>query len=266
MKEERTPAGAENESAERLTLLEQLQEWLEAPMLLLAFLWLALFVVEIVWELSPLLEALGYVIWALFVLHFLLELTLAPAKLLYLKRNWLTAIALFVPALRILRVFRVARLARLAGTAGAVRSARLVRVLSSLNRGMHALRATMSRRGFGYVVILTVIVDGAGAAGMYAFEGEEAFASYASALWWTSMLITTIASDYWPQSVEGRILCLFLSMYGLAVFGYVTATLATFFIGRDAENEGAELAGEKSVAELRNEIAELRKELRSFAR
>lgn len=266
MKEERTPAGAENESAERLTLLEQLQEWLEAPMLLLAFLWLALFVVEIVWELSPLLEALGYVIWALFVLHFLLELTLAPAKLLYLKRNWLTAIALFVPALRILRVFRVARLARLARTAGAVRSARLVRVLSSLNRGMRALRATMSRRGFGYVVILTVIVDGAGAAGMYAFEGEEAFASYASALWWTSMLITTIASDYWPQSAEGRILCLFLSMYGLAVFGYVTATLATFFIGRDAENEGAELAGEKSVAELRNEIAELRRELRSFAR
>jgi voltage-gated potassium channel len=55
-------------------------------------------------------------------------------------------------------------------------------------------------------------------------------------------------------------------MYGLAVFGYVTATLATFFIGRDAENEAAELAGEKSVAALRNEIAELREELRSFGR
>src|SRR5512141_1270025 len=32
------------------------------------------------------------------------------------------------------------------------------------------------------------------------------------------------------------------------IFGYVTATLATFFVGRDAENTEAELAGAKKVA------------------
>jgi len=46
---------------------------------------------------------------------------------------------------------------------------------------------------------------------------------------------------------RGRILCFLLSLYGFAVLGYVTATLATFFIGRDAENEEAELAGAKST-------------------
>jgi hypothetical protein len=33
-----------------------------------------------------------------------------------------------------------------------------------------------------------------------------------------------------------------------AIFGYMTVTLATFFVGRDAENTEAELAGAKKVA------------------
>lgn len=259
--EQRTDEATE-EVAERNALLAQLQEWLEVPMLVLAFIWLALFIVEMIWGMSRLLQILVYFIWALFVLQFLLELLLAPARWTYLRHNWLTAIALVAPALRMLRVVRLARVAR---TAGAVRGARLVRVLSSLNRGMRALRATMSRRGFGYVVLLTLIVDLAGAAGMYAFEAQG-FDSYASALWWTSMLITTIASDYWPQSAEGRLLCLLLSLYGLAVFGYVTATLATFFIGRDADDDASELAGAKSIQALTNEIAALREELRGETR
>ena len=48
----------------------------------------------------------------------------------------------------------------------------------------------------------------------------------------------------------------------LAVFGYVTATLATFFIGRDAENDEAELAGAKQLAAIREELIALREEIR----
>ena len=80
-----------------------------------------------------------------------------------------------------------------------------------------------------------------------------------------AMLLTSIGSEYWPRSAEGRILCLLLSLYGFAVLGYVTATLATFFIGRDAENEEAELAGAKSIDALRAEIAALRAEIRDQA-
>ena len=63
---------------ERDQLLRQLQEWLELPMLVLAILWLALFVVEMVWGLTPLLEVAGYVIWGIFVLEFALGFTVAP--------------------------------------------------------------------------------------------------------------------------------------------------------------------------------------------
>ena len=158
---------------ERRTLLQQLQDWLEVPMLVLAFIWLALLVVEIVWGLNPLLQFAGYIIWAIFILDFGLGLWLAPAKVDYLKENWLSGISLLAPALRIFRIARILRLTRLARIGSMTRGLRLLRVLSSINRGMNALSAAMSRRGFGYVFLLTLIVTFAGAAGMYALENNN---------------------------------------------------------------------------------------------
>jgi voltage-gated potassium channel len=139
----------------------------------------------------------------------------------------------------------------------------LVRVVSSLNRGMKALGASLSRRGFGYVVALTLLVTFAGAAGMYAFENEApgGLHSYGEALWWTAMIMTTMGSEYWPQTAEGRVLCVFLALYAFGVFGYMTAALATFFIGRDAEDDGAELTGAKQLVALRDEMTALREEI-----
>jgi voltage-gated potassium channel len=140
---------------------------------------------------------------------------------------------------------------------------RLIRVVSSLNRSMKALGASLSRRGFGYVAALTVLVTFAGAAGMYVFENESPGGpnSYGEALWWTAMIMTTMGSQYWPQTAEGRVLCVLLALYAFGVFGYVTATLATFFVGRDAESDEAELAGAKQLAALREEMSALREEI-----
>lgn len=50
------------------------------------------------------------------------------------------------------------------------------------------------------------------------------------------------------------------------IFGYVTATLATFFVDRDAENTEAELAGAKEVAVLREELIAMRNDIRALSR
>ena len=249
--------------AERESLLEQIEDWLETPMLILGFVWLALLIYEFIWNLSPALEVFGTLIWIIFILDFALKFTLAPLKIEYLKSNWLTAISLIVPALRVFRIFRVFRLLR---AARAVRGLRLVRFVTSLNRGMKSLGASFGRRGFGYVVVLSVIVVFAGAAGMLAFENEvpEGIHSYGEALWWTAMLLTSIGSDYFPKTVEGRILCFILALYGFAVFGYVTATLATFFVGRDAENKDSEIVGAEDIRKLSDEIALLRREIKEL--
>jgi voltage-gated potassium channel len=154
---------------ERRSLVAQLENWLETPMLILGFVWLALLIYEFIWNLSPALEWLGTAIRIIFILDFALKFLLTPDKTDYVKANWLTALSLLVPALRVFRIFRIFRVLR---TARAVRGVRLFRVLKSLNRGMKALGASFGRRGFGYVVALSVIVVFAGAARMLAFENE----------------------------------------------------------------------------------------------
>lgn len=252
---------------ERIEILQQLEDWLETPMLVLSFAWLVLFVIELIWGLSPLLEAIGTVIWLIFVLDFILEFTLAPRKLAYLKRNWLAVIALPLPALRL---FKFVRVLRVLNTARAARGIKLLRVITRTNRGMRALSASLGRRGFGYVVALTLVITLVGAAGMYAFEKNvpngQGLNDYGTALWWTAMIMTTLGSEYWPQTPEGRVLCFLLALYAFAVFGYLTAAIATFFIGRDAEDDEAEIAGTKSIEALHTEIKALRAEIRALPR
>ena len=250
---------------ERQEALRQLEDWLEQPMIVLGFVWLALVVVELVRGLGPFLEGLGTLIWVVFLFDFGLRLALAPDRLAYLRANVLTALSLALPALRVLRIARALRALR---AARAARGLRLVRVVGSVNRGMRALRASMRRRRFGYVAALTALVTVVGAAGMLAFEreapGGAGLRDYGHALWWTAMIMTTMGSEYWPRTGEGRVLCVVLALYAFGVFGYVTAALATFFIGRDAESDQAEVAGEHSVRALRAELAALHAELRGL--
>ncbi len=254
-----------SERAERWAALHELEDWLEWPMVVLSFFWLGLLVLELTRGLSRPLELAGSVIWVIFILDFTLRFALAPAKRAYLAANWLTALSLLLPALRLLRV---ARVFRVLGAARAVRGLRLLKMIGSLNRGMRALGRSFARRGVGYVVALTLLVTLAGAAGMYAFERDvpaSPLTSYSAALWWTAMVMTTMGSDYFPHSAEGRALCVLLALFAFAVFGYVTATLATFFVGRDAVAADAEIAGKESVDALAAEIRALRTEVRALA-
>jgi voltage-gated potassium channel len=255
----------ENERMDRLVALAGLEAWLERPMQLLGIVWLALLVVELTHGMSPLLTAVSTTIWVIFILDFALRLALAPDRVRYLRGNWLTVLSLLVP---VLRVFRVARAVRVLRLSRATRGIRMVRVVGSLNRGMRSLGRTMERRGIGYVLALTMLVTFGGAAGMYAFENElptgQGLDDYPSALWWTAMIMTTLGSEYWPRTAEGRVLCVMLALYAFAVFGYVTASLASFFIGRDAERDDAEIAGSRAIEALRSDIAALHDEVRAI--
>jgi voltage-gated potassium channel len=248
---------ADDAASERWEVLHQLEDWLETPMLVLSFVWLVLVIVEFVWGAASYLEVFGTIIWIVFIAEFGLRLVLAPDKIAFLKSNVITIVALVAPAFRILRVFRFVRLAR---------GLRLVRIVGTANRGMNALRKSLGRRGLGYVVATTAVVALLGAAGMLAFEPagevEGGFTGYADALWWTAMLLTTMGSQYWPQTGEGRLLCFLLSLYGFAVFGYITASFASFFVGQEAADGESDVAGAADVAALRDEIASLRAELR----
>ncbi len=241
---------------ERKKLLTSIEKLLEAPMIFLGFVWLVLLVIELIWGLNKPLEYTSLAIWFIFIIDFLIKFILAPGKIVFFKKNWLTAISLLIPALRVFRIFRFVRLLR------GLRGIRLVRIVSTLNRSMKSLGATMKRRAFGYVFAITVIVTFAGAAGMYALENPHpGFDSYGMALWWTAMRVITAGNEFHPSTPEGRGLAFLIAVFGYTIFGYVTATFATFFIGRDAEEKDAPVAGSKDVVELKQEIIALRKSI-----
>lgn len=242
---------------ERWQVLTQLEDWLEQPMQVLSFIWLSLVIVELIWTTSGVFELLGTIIWIIFILDFLLRFALAPRKIPFLRRNPITIIALAAPAFRFLRALRLSR------------GLRLVRIVGTANRGLGALRKSFDRRGLGHVLATTALVIMLGAGGMLAFEPTHevrgGFSGYADALWWTAMLVSTMGSDFWPLTPEGRVLALLLSIYGLAVFGYITASFATFFIGQEAAAPDSDVGGARDFAALRANIAALRDELQELA-
>jgi len=243
----------------KLSLLKTLPRKLERPMLLLSFVWFLVIITELVNGTSPLLLSLGTVLWALFVLYFGLRLAIAPDRVIFLKRNWLFVLAILVPILRFFPFLQTLPLARaLTATFGM----QVIWMFASADLGLRSLRRTMGRRGTGYVLTFTVVVILAGAAGMLHFENDspdpQGIHSYPEALWWVAMQITNIGSGYRPVTVGGHVLCLGISIFALAIFGYLTAVFAAFFIGRDAEDPKSEIPNQTSILQLSAEVALLR--------
>lgn len=246
---------------ERWELLSHLNQLFDKPITALAFVWVGLLILDFVQGLGPLLQTLNYLIWAIFILDFVIEFVIAPEKITYLKRNWLSAVSLVLPALRVFRALRILRAVRTIRTVG------LLRLITSVNRSMRATATTLGRHSVGYVFAITILVIFIGAAGIAYFENptslreagysaeEGSINSYGEAVWWTSMVMTTLGSDYWPQTVEGRILCWLISVYALAILGYITATLATLFLGTRTQESETSLSEE--VAALKVQIAHL---------
>ncbi len=244
----------EHLNKEREEILYQINETLDTPLIFLSILWLVLIIIDLIYGLPPFLQTLNSVIWAIFIIDFIIELYIAPRKRAYLRNNWLSGISLLLPPLRILKLFRASRIIKVVRVG---QSFNLARLISSFNRSLKVVRNTMKRRGMGYVMALTTLITLLGAAGMYSFEYPH-FDSYGDALWWTSMIMTTIGSQYWPVTSEGRILTFLLALYAFAIFGYITAALASILVGKDKEAQSNEIEGlNREVQYLSDRIDDL---------
>ena len=257
--------------SERLELLAHLQAVLEPTMVVLGLIFLVLLLIDysgaaLTAGQRRWLDRTLTAIWVAFVADFLLRLIVAPAKGRFLRENWLGALSLVLPILRPLRALRALR---------AVRSLRLVRLLGGVNRGMRVLQQVARGRQFAYVGALTLLVTLAGAVGVLFFDrGVEGapIQTFGDALWWSAALVTTINSEQHVVSFEARVIALLMRLYAVSVFGFVTAAIASYLVGRAAE-ERAETAAaarpaaiddsgrHEDLAHLEREIRLLRKDL-----
>lgn len=273
-------AGRKAAEAERWELLGHIQAALEPVMVVLGLVFLTILLIDFsgtdltdaqhAW-----LDRASWAIYGVFVFDFALRFVVAPSKRRYLRTNWLTALSLALPVLRPLQALRGLRALR---AARASRSLSLVRLVGGINRGIRVLRRVARGQTFAYLVALSTLVVLAGAAGVRYFDRDVEGAhvqSFGDALWWAATLVTTMNVGLEAVSLEARVVGFLLRLYALSVFGYVTAAIATYFIGRDAEarepvavtgaaEPSAEIIGlRREVNALRQELAQLRRELRS---
>ncbi|MEX2598863.1 MAG: potassium channel family protein [Dehalococcoidia bacterium] len=123
------------------------------------------------------------------------------------------------------------------------------------------------------LLALTVVVMFGGAAGMYWLEGassgaasDSAFDSFADAVWWTAMLLTTIGPDFFPQTLEGRLLAWLLALYGFAVFGYLTAAAASYLSYLVGPDKGAKAEQQANTQAIREQLVLLNERLDALQR
>ena len=244
------------------TRLEAIGRKLELPIQFLSFAWFLVLITELVNGTSPILHILGSGIWILYILYFILKLIIGPSPRSIAKKNWLFILAMIVSTLRFTPFFQDLALVRvLTATFGM----QAIWIVTSAHQGLRSVGRTMGKKGIGYALVFTSTVVFAGAAGMLYFEkdlpGSQGIHNYPTALWWSAMQITNIGSGYSPITPGGKFICLGISIYAAIIFGYLTAILATYFVGREVKEPPIPMASLKSMQDLQQEVMLLRKSI-----
>jgi voltage-gated potassium channel len=187
-------------------------------------------------------ELVDTVIWAIFIIDYVVRLALAPQRWTYFWRHLLDLFVLALPFLRPLRLLR------------------LVVLLQVLNR-----RAADSLHGriAVYVTGATVLlVFCASLAVLDAERGHPGanLQTFPDALWWSATTISTVGyGDHFPVTGSGRLVAVLLMVGGVALLGTVTASLASWLIARvKAAEESSQTATQADIATLLREVRELK--------
>ncbi len=209
----------------------------ELPLTILALLWLPILVLPLVARLpadiANTFNAIDYLVWAIFVVEYLVRLYLAPSRWLFFTRHLVDLAVIALPALRPLRALRLLRLLNLARTG--------VVLVNALKRA----REILIHRGLHFVLLAVlgvVLVCSAAELGFEQHARDATIHNFGDALWWATVTVTTVGyGDKYPVSPGGRGVAVVLMLVGIGLIGVLTATVASYFIEQKTDQEKAEL-------------------------
>lgn len=226
-----------DEPSRREQLAAVLERRLDPIMAVLAVAWAGFVTYELVAppDQRDELALISTIVWAVFVVEFVVKLVVAGQPLRFLRRRWPSVLFLALPALRMMRVFRAARLLRVLPTA---------RVLGSSYRFVGTARGLLQGR-LTFLAVLTAVVVLSGGQLFYLLErgAGDRVESFGDALWWSANLATSSTLVFEPATLWGRLVSLALSTYAVVVVAAVAGTLGAFFVESRAERAAVE-AGE----------------------
>lgn len=193
----------------------------------------------------------NWAVWVGFCADFLLQWSADP-QWLRRRRAWFDLVLIVItPPFFVPDALQGARSLR------ALRVLRLLRAVGMLGIGLQAAQRAFGPRKFHLVLLFTAATLLVGAAGVFVFEaGEnESITSFGDAVWWAIVTGTTVGyGDVSPVTTEGRIIAVLLMLTGIGFIGVFTATVASFFIEKEAEDSSADLAARLAAVEQKLDL------------
>jgi voltage-gated potassium channel len=186
------------------------------------------------------LASLEWLLWLVFAAEFVTRWYIAMDRRTFVKHSLIDLAVVVLPifpALRALRLFRLLRVA--------VVGARVVDQSDSIVKRSNTKYAFMVS---GLVVLLAAIM-------VWHVEHDypqSSIHSITDALWWAVTTVTTVGyGDKYPQSPEGKAVAIGLMILGIAIFGLVSATLASYFIESETKDEYEEMRDQLARVEAK---------------
>jgi voltage-gated potassium channel len=224
------------DKAAKAVAQERFERHTAVPMLILSLAIIPLLLIPLLVDLpsgtESTLIAIDWFIWAVFFIEYGIRLYLAPRKAKFIASNKIDLVVIVLPFLRPLRVFQSVRAARV------LRAARGVAVLL---RAIDAARDVLTRHKLHYVLTVTLVSVVTGALMVEAFERDAPDSNIHSipdAIWWATTTVTTVGyGDRFPVTAGGRAVATVLMILGIALFGLLAGSLASFFFERQEEQK-----------------------------
>lgn len=221
------------------------QRWTEIPLLVASLLYLAAYSWRVIADLSgegrTIANVVIVVTWGLFIADYLVRLTLAKQRRVWVRQNWVALAYALIPVLRLVRLLRV-----------------LTFVPGMKVTAGNLLRSQILVYGAGAAVVLIYLSS------LAVLEAERrapgaTITDFGVALWWACTSVTTTGyGDYVPVTFLGRAVGVGVMFGGVALAGIITATLASWVLERATRNNpDAEPSSRAQVRTLNEKVEAL---------
>ncbi|MDQ3098801.1 MAG: ion channel [bacterium] len=168
-------------------------------------------------------QILYVTLWLTFMLEFILRVLAADNKWQYIRGNLFVLFIILFPFLRPFRLFPLSRFG-------------LLVIAEQVNERFPGFR----RFRILEILLVSVVLVILSADLFLLFEKtpDSLFKTFNDALWFSVVTVATVGyGDVYPKTPQGRVLAVILIVFGVSIFGIVTASISSYLVEQDIKDE-----------------------------